>query len=136
MSDIFEKLMLRGLDDRDERAAPIPEAIIERMREAAPRFTGPCEFRVDDVVTPRSGSLITERDVGVPYLVIATDDTLGFVWDGENGTPDLGARVNMRVLAYKPQNDAIVAMWVDSANFEMFSEYQARQIAERREAVS
>jgi hypothetical protein len=136
MSDIFEKLMLRGLDDRHERTAPIPEAIIERMREAAPRFTGPCQFGVDDVVTARSGSLITKSEVGVPYLVIATDDTLGFVWDGKNGTPDLGARVNMRVLTYEPRHDAIVAMWVDSANFELFAEYQDRQVASKHEAMS
>lgn len=127
MSDIFERLMQLENDRPSERTAPLPEAIIERMREAASRFNGPCRFVAGDVVTARRGTIIQARYVGIPSLVISTNDTLGFQWTGENGSADNGARVNMRVLSYDANTDSIVARWEDSANYELFSEYQARQ---------
>lgn len=127
MSDIFERLMQMDRDRPSERAMPLPEAIIERMREAAPRFNGPCQFMAGDVVTAVRGGIVKEAFVGLPFLVLRVDDTLGFQWHGESGTVDLGARLNMRILSYEPGHDVIVARWVDSADYELFSEYQARQ---------
>lgn len=108
-----------GGDDHAVRLDP--EAQLMRLREAAPRFIPvdgrqPLPFSVGDIVTPRTDSNV--KGDGNPHIVVEANPEAAPSWHADVGSPEFGARFNMRVLCI--MGGDIAAFWVEAANFEPY----------------
>lgn len=117
----FEDMVLeiRGAG-RERLPMPLPEAIIHRMKEAAGRHQrSRCPFAIGSLVTARKGGSMDGDCAGVPSLVIDMK-VPEYHWHGGIGQAGFGVCVDMRILMYRPEVDAIQPFWVDSAEFEQY----------------
>jgi hypothetical protein len=104
----------------------LPEAMIERLQEAAPRFVPNAEgvypnpFKVDDIVTPRPDSPYSGGR-GVPPLGVGVEPE---AFPSFTGSPDSatnwGSVPNLRILAMSHDGEGMAAIWVEAAYFDYY----------------
>lgn len=112
---------------RKDESPSIPhEGMIYRMREYAGRYGVPCPFKAGDLVTARCGGMVRNEKVGEPCLVLDVFEQR-IEWGGEQGTPEYGRRIDMRVAAF--MSDSVVELCVNSTEYEPYAE-PAAQAAE------
>jgi len=99
---------------------PIPEAVIEMMKEVSDRYGKPCPFKPGDIVTPHSSSDL--RQPGTPHIVLEVKELppeaqLGEVDDSDpqSSSSGFGRRLDMRFLAYYEGH--LSAFWGESWQF-------------------
>lgn len=116
------EILMSGGDPREERARPLHEAQIMRLREAAGRFTLDIPFAVGDLVTPRRDA--PYKGAGEPHLVIATDDRAPYRFEGHPDTATYGARPQIRVLYLSVAGDdeVVIPHWGEAAFYEPYVE--------------
>ncbi|WP_051949290.1 hypothetical protein [Methylosinus sp. PW1] len=124
MENGFEEF-LRNLAGANKSTSPsiLPEAAIARLREAGERYAVGNLFRIGDIVTPRKDSDV--KGAGDPHVVIETKDSskAEFAFVGAPGSNTFGQRLDLRVLHIS--NDRIVPHWVESWQFEWWTEQTA-----------
>ena len=113
MSSIRELLRQMDGDCEDDAPAPLPEAVIETLREHPANYTAPCPFKVGDLVTPRKGVNIC--DAGTPQIVVElmTDPKPVFL----GGDSDDGEVLTMRVMKFTGHGN-YVCYWVEHWQYE------------------
>lgn len=97
---------------------PIPEAQIETIRELAQVYESH-SFKKGDLVTPRKASIL--RGAGDPFIVIevAENPEVNFQTPVDStGSPDFGAKFNIRVLGYSEDGEHVLAWWNEAFNYE------------------
>lgn len=120
--DLSELLNRRvGVEDRP-RLTILPEAAVARLREAFVIFSEPCRFSPGDMVTPRPDS--GAHGAGDPMIVLEIKSQPMVLWDqGDYGTSDFGAKIDMRVLSLTPLNaggEAMIPYWVESWRYRKY----------------
>lgn len=107
--------------EADVATPPIPEALIETLRETLDRYQKGCPFKVGDLVTPRAGFSLT--GAGEPFIVTDVYDSSfeGIIarFDGSTTSRTYGARIDMRVVHW--YDGHIIMHWVESWQFEPYT---------------
>lgn len=93
----FMEMMAEAMAGHEDDDGPgiLPEAAIERMKEAASRLHAPIPFNIGDIVTPRKDAPV--RGAGQPYMVIAVDENAP-IYRGDPGTWEYATKWNVLIL--------------------------------------
>lgn len=98
------------MGEKDKRKI-LPEAHLERVKEAAERYARPNPYKVGDIVTPRKDSGM--KGVGEPHVVVEvlTEPRRTFEGSGFGGS-SFGANMDVRVMCL--MDDLTLAFWGES----------------------
>lgn len=124
MNEVFRQIIERA---SAQRPAPLPEAIVARLEEAAPRFVEQCPFEPGDLVIGRADAPVSDGMKASPSRVIWTNPKYDPAW-GISSRASMAVRKNLMVLCVD-QDDEIVAHCFDSAFFERWPRAEAAPVA-------
>lgn len=116
--DCSISLDIRSEGDGEAAAPPIAEAIVARLREAAPLFRAPCPFAPDDLVIARKDSDVHDPSLkSQPSIVLDVSPVATFKFTPGGHQCD-GHRYDLRLLVLV--NDELIPAIFDSASFGPF----------------
>jgi len=100
--------LLADMDDepRSRKLAILPEAAIERLKEAAALIAAPNTFKPGDIVTPREGFNI--KGSGEPHIVTRVDPDGFNRGQAEFGQSGSSAIANVEVVCFAGGSDNMV----------------------------
>lgn len=105
-------------EERGSKRKLSNDVIVARLQEAAPSFISPPVFKVGDFITPRKDS--PYKHPGQPSLVVETrydDPILDPTEDASNHNFHTYCHAKV-IMISGPDNDSIVAHWVDASYYE------------------
>lgn len=113
-----------------QRPRIAPEIELARLQEHAERYaaflSGPCPFRVGDVITPMADSMY--RNHGKPYIVLE-------VVPAATSTIAAGQRLDVRIIGYHNDDcDAVKPGWIESWSWMPWTLELAQQVRDKQNA--
>ncbi len=103
-------------DDREERKHTPDDVLAITLKEISARYAAGNPFKVGELITPRKGYGI--KGEGRPHVVVEIADKPLVSTSGGSGSPEFGARLDIRVIC---EQCHVHAYWMESWQFERYA---------------
>lgn len=111
---------LRSENDRQPVRLPTAEAQIMELKALQARYAAPCPFASGDLVTPRANAGC--HGAGLPHIVLEIGRPAEAPEAENVASNGYGRKIDMRVAAYSERHGVISSHWVESFDFEPYSQ--------------
>lgn len=118
LSDLLSEMA----SERNEKPVrlPLPEAQIMELKALQQRYAAPCPYVSGDLVTPRGNCNV--KGAGLPHIVLEVGRPSEAAEPESTASNGYGRRIDMRVACYSERKASIAAFWVESFEFEPYSQ--------------
>lgn len=117
--DLARFLGSGGGEEQEKPRMPLPEVMVEMLRDVAALATAPCPYAVNDLVTMRKYSGASSFTIGAPHIVLEV------IPNGSGPEVCMNARgpsrANVRIAYVDPDHD-VMEVWVEHWRLEPWTE--------------